>query len=71
MSKIKPKELKAEYFRKDVQGLRAVAVLLVVLYHANFSIPFTLDFKGGFVGLDVLFMKEPFPGRSSELCEAW
>lgn len=71
MSKIKPKELKAEYFRKDVQGLRAVAVLLVVLYHANFSIPFTLDFKGGFVGVDALFMKEPFPGRSSELCEAW
>lgn len=60
MSKIKPKELKAEYFRKDVQGLRAVAVLLVVLYHANFSIPFTLDFKGGFVGVDVFFVISGF-----------
>jgi peptidoglycan/LPS O-acetylase OafA/YrhL len=35
-------------FRKDINGLRAWAVAMVVLYH--FGIPI---FKGGFVGVDV------------------
>ena len=33
--------------RRDVQGLRAVAVLLVVLYH------FDLGVKGGYLGVDM------------------
>lgn len=38
-------------FRKDINGLRAVAVLVVVLYHFGFS-----AFAGGFVGVDVFFV---------------
>jgi peptidoglycan/LPS O-acetylase OafA/YrhL/cellulose synthase/poly-beta-1,6-N-acetylglucosamine synthase-like glycosyltransferase len=37
-------------FRPDIQGLRAVAVLLVVVYHAG--APFL---TGGYVGVDVFF----------------
>ncbi|WP_434743071.1 SGNH hydrolase domain-containing protein [Micromonospora sp. SH-82] len=38
-------------FRADIQGLRALAVVLVVLWHAG--VPFV---PGGFVGVDVFFV---------------
>lgn len=37
-------------FRPDIQGLRAIAVVVVVLFHAG------LGFSGGFVGVDVFFV---------------
>jgi peptidoglycan/LPS O-acetylase OafA/YrhL len=42
-------------FRPDVQGLRAVAILLVVLFHAD--IP---GVHGGYVGVDVFFVISGF-----------
>ena len=45
----------SDRFRPDIEGMRAVAVGLVLLYH-GFHAPFT----GGFVGVDVFFVISGF-----------
>lgn len=42
-------------FRKDINGLRAWAVLFVILFHFGFT-----SFNGGFVGVDVFFVISGF-----------
>jgi peptidoglycan/LPS O-acetylase OafA/YrhL len=38
-------------YRPEIDGLRTIAILPVVFYHADFAL-----FKGGFVGVDVFFV---------------
>jgi peptidoglycan/LPS O-acetylase OafA/YrhL len=41
----------ATTFRPEIAGLRAIAVVSVVLFHLKVS-----GFEGGFVGVDVFFV---------------
>jgi len=38
-------------YRREIDGLRAVAVMPVILFHAGFK-----TFIGGFVGVDIFFV---------------
>ena len=42
-------------FRKEIDILRAVAVLAVVFYHAKFQFYNIEFFEGGYLGVDIFF----------------
>jgi peptidoglycan/LPS O-acetylase OafA/YrhL len=43
-------------YRPEIDGLRAVAVISVILYHAEINIFNNNFFKGGFIGVDIFFV---------------
>ncbi|MDH3609224.1 MAG: acyltransferase [Gammaproteobacteria bacterium] len=47
-------------YRPEVDGLRAIAVISVIIYHAEIYFGETQFFKGGFLGVDVFFVISGF-----------
>ena len=48
------------YYKKEIDGLRFIAVLCVILYHLDLFYDNFQVFKGGFLGVDVFFVISGF-----------
>jgi peptidoglycan/LPS O-acetylase OafA/YrhL len=38
-------------YRRDIDGLRSLAILPIILFHAGFTV-----FSGGYIGVDIFFV---------------
>ena len=44
------------YYRPEIDGLRALAVLSAIFYHAQISVLGFNIFQGGYIGVDIFFV---------------
>ncbi len=55
MFRLNTEKVKRLTYREDITGIRAIAVLAIVLYHSEFSL-----FNGGYLGVDIFFLISGF-----------
>ena len=47
-------------YRPEIDGLRAIAILSVVIYHAKISLNNQIILTGGYLGVDIFFVISGF-----------
>ena len=43
-------------YRPEIDGLRAIAVIAVIIYHAKITLTNTQFLQGGYLGVDIFFV---------------